>query len=100
MGKRRQNPPHSKASPSFTLNLMPLRSYSPYRTVFRSLWQPVEEQFRFRGIVSRPGVPDLDALDHPVAPAKVDRPCSAAGIDPVPDCDLFIGAVAVMDHNA
>jgi len=68
--------------------------------VFRWLWQPKEAQLRFRGIVCRPGVPELDALDHPVTAAKVNHSRSAAGIDSVPDRDLFIGAIAVVDHNA
>src|SRR5215813_9154369 len=64
------------------------------------LWQPVKEQLRFRRIVSRLCVPELDALNYPVTPAKIDQPCFASGIDSVPDRNLFIGAIAVMDHNA
>src|SRR5262245_2189208 len=63
------------------------------------LWQPKEAQLRFRGIVSRPGVPELDAFDHPLTPAKVNHPRSATSIDSVPDRNLFIGAIAVMNHN-
>jgi hypothetical protein len=36
----------------------------------------------------------------PVTPAKIDHPRSAAGIDSVPDRNLFISAIAIMDHDA
>src|SRR5262245_51397352 len=64
------------------------------------LWQPEESQLRFCRTVPRPGVPDLDAIDHPVTSAKIDHPCFAAGLDPASDRNLFIRAIAVMDHNA
>jgi hypothetical protein len=77
-----------------------VNALAPYCLVFMSLWQPKEAQLRFCRTVSRPGVPQLDALNHSVTPAKIYHPRFAAGLDSVPDRNLFIGAVAVMNHNA